>query len=99
MEKLRTILSRKYHFLTTHRYHVFNGHKEYEQSLILSLVNNGGSICFTFTDLSSNETTTFDNPDSGDYVIPLKKGGKTKMVITSNKAIGSYKIVKKTIKG
>ena len=78
---------------------MFNGHKEYEQSLILSLVNNGGSICFTFTDLSSNETTTFDNPDSGDYVIPLKKGGKTKMVITSNKAIGSYKIVKKTIKG
>ena len=99
MEKLRTILSRKYHFLTTHRYHVFSGHKEYEQSLILSLVNNGGSICFTFTDLSSNEATTFDNPDSGDYVIPLKKGGKTKMVIASNKAIGSYKKEKKTIKG
>lgn len=97
MEKLRTKLLRKYRLLTCKRFHVFTGHKKYEESLILSVINNGGSICFNFTNLSTNETLTFDNPSSGEYVVPLQKGEKIKLVINASKAIGSYKIVKKTI--
>lgn len=93
----KTQASRKYYLLSCHRFMTFKGHKSYEETIILSVINDGGSICFTFTDLSSNEVISFDNPKSGDYIIPLKKGIKTKLVITASKAIGSYKIIKKTI--
>ena len=98
MEKVRTLAARKYFLLSCHRFYFFKGHKEYEESLILTVNNNGGNICFTFTDMSTNEVITFDNPKTGDYAIPLKKGEKMKLVITAAKAIGAYKIVKKTIK-
>ncbi len=98
MEKLRFQLARKYGLLSCNITHVFSGHKEYEESLILTVTNNGGSICFTFFDLSTNEETKFDNPTTGEYIIPLKKGVKTKLIITANKANGAYKIVKKTVK-
>jgi len=97
MERLQVQASRKYRYLTCHRFQVFKAHKEFEESLILSVINNSGSISFTFTDLSNNEVISFDNPKSGDYVIPLKKGIKTRLVIAASKAIGSYKIIKKTI--
>ena len=97
MEKLRTQVARKYRLLSCHRYQTFTGHKTYDESLILTITNNGGSISFTFTDLSNNEVISFNNPKTGDYIIPLKKGIKTKLVITASKAIGSYKIIKKTI--
>ena len=98
MEKLRTQAARKYRLLTCYRFWMFTGHKEYEESLILILTNEGGSISFAFTDLTTNQTTSFENPSSGEYVIPLQKSGKMKLIITANKAIGAYKIVKKTIK-
>lgn len=97
MEKIRTQAARKYYLLSCHRYQVFTGHKEYEESLILTITNDGGSICFSFTDLSTNETITFDNPATGEYIVPLKKGRKMKMVINASKAIGAYNIKKKTI--
>ncbi len=97
MEKLQVLALRKYCFLTCHRFQVFKAHKKLEESLVLTVTNNSGSISFTFTDLSNNEVISFDNPKSGDYIIPLKKGIKTKLVITASKAIGSYKIIKKTI--
>ena len=96
MEKIRTLASRKYLILSCHRTFVLTGNKNHEQSIILTLTNNGGTIKFTFTDLDTNEVTTFDNPISGEYVIPLKKGVKTKLLITASKAKGSYKIRKKT---
>ena len=98
MEKLRIQLARKYGLLFCNQYHVFSGHKEYEESVILTVTNNGGSICFTFVDYSTNEETKFDNPTTGEYIIPLKKSVKTKLIITANKASGAYKIVKKTVK-
>ena len=97
MKKLRIIAARKYYILSCYRYFTFIGHKEYEESLLLTISNDGGSISFTFTDLTSNEVISFDNPKSGEYVIPLKKGIKTQLIITSFKAIGSYRIQKKTI--
>lgn len=97
MEILKTLAARKYKFLSCHRYFVFTGHKDYEESLVLTLTNDGGYITFTFTD-SNGQETIFDNPISGEYVIPLKKGEKTKLVITASKAIGAYNIKKKTIK-
>ena len=96
MEKLTTLAARKYYFLSCHRYFVFTGHKEYEESLVLTITNNGGQITFTFTD-SKGQETIFDNPASGEYVMPLEKGEKTKLVITASKAIGAYNIKKKTI--
>ena len=93
----KTQASRKYYLLSCHRFMTYIGHKSYEETIILSVINDGGSICFTFTDLSNNEVISLDNPKSGDYIIPLKKGIKTKLVITASKAIGSYKIIKKTI--
>ena len=97
MEKLRIQIARKYCLLSCHRYQTFIGHKSYEEFLILTIINNGGHISFTFTDLSTGEVISFDNPQTGEYVVPLKKGGKMKLVINASKAIGSYKIVKKTI--
>ena len=97
MEKLRIQASRKYHLLSCHRYFVFTGHKEYDESIILTVTNDGGSISFTFTDLTTNEVIEYDNPKTGEYIIPLKKGNKTKLTIVASKAIGAYKIVKKTI--
>ena len=97
MEKLRIQASRKYHLLSCHRYFVFTGHKEYDESIILTITNESGAICFTFTDLTTNEVVEYDNPKTGEYIIPLKKGNKTKLTIVASKAIGAYKIVKKTI--
>ena len=98
MEKLRTLTSRKYYLLSCHRFFVFKGHKEYEQSLVINVTNEGGSISFTFTDLATNEVKEFKDPQSGEIIIPLTKGGKTKLVITASHAIGAYNIKKKTIK-
>lgn len=98
MEKYRTLTARKYYLLSCHRYFVFKGHKEYEQSLVINITNEGGEICFTFTNLATNEVKEIKNPKTGEYAIPLTKGGKTKLVITASHAIGAYKIVKKTIK-
>ena len=97
MEKLKTLAARKYKYLSCHRYFVFTGHKEYEESLVLTLTNDGGQITFTFTD-STGKETVFDNPETGEYIIPLQKGEKTKLVINASKAIGAYNIKKKTIK-
>lgn len=98
MEKYITLAARKYYLLSCHRYFVFKGHKKYEESLVINVTNNGGSISFTFTDLTTNEVIEFKDPKTGEYVVPLTKGGKTKLVITASHAIGAYKIVKKTIK-
>ena len=65
--------------------------------MLLTVTNNGGSISFTFTDLATNEVITYDNPKSGEYVIPLNKGKKIKLAIIAHKAIGSYKIEKKRV--
>lgn len=98
MEKLKIQAARKYRILSCHRYQTFAGHKEYEESLLLSVTNDGGLINFTFTDLTTNEVISFDNPKTGEYEVPLKKGNKMRLVINASKAIGSYKIVKRTIK-
>ena len=98
MEKLRTLASRKYYLLSCHRFFVFKGHKEYEQSLVINVANEGGSISFAFTDLVTNEVIEFKDPQSGEIIIPLTKGGKTKLVINASHAIGAYNIKKKTIK-
>lgn len=97
MEQLKTLAARKYKYLSCHRCFVFTGQKEYEESLVLTLTNNGGQITFTFTD-SKGQETIFNNPETGEYIIPLQKGEKTKLVITASKAIGAYNIKKKTIK-
>ena len=98
MEKLRTLQSRSYYLLYTNQTMIINAHKKYDQSIILNVTNNGGTIDFTFTDLTTNEVTSFNNLTTNTYEIPLKKGNKIKLHITSSKAAGSYKIVRKTIK-
>ena len=94
MEKLKTLAARKYKYLSCHRYFVFTGHKEYEESLVLTVTNDGGQIKFAFTD-SAGKETVLDNPETGEYIIPLQKGEKTKLVITASKAVGAYNIKKK----
>ena len=98
MEKLRTLQSRSYYLLNTNRTMIIDAHKEYDESIILNVTNNGGTIDFTLTDLMTNEVISFNNPTTSTYEIPLKKGNKIKLHITSSKAVGSYKIVRKTIK-
>ena len=83
MEKLRIQAARKYYLLSCHRCLTFVGHKENEESIVLTITNDGGSICFTFTDLTTKEVTSFDNPKSGEYVIPLNKGSKTELLIVT----------------
>ena len=98
MEKLRTISNRKYYLLSSHSFFTIKSDPEYEESIVLDVVNNGGDISFTFTDLSSNEVTNFVNPSSGNYAVPMKKGGKMKLDIRAKRAIGSYHLQKRTIK-
>ena len=60
---------------------------------MINITNEGGEICFTFTDLTTNEAIEYKDPKSGEYVVPLTKGGKTKLMITASHAIGAYKII------
>ncbi len=97
MEKIRLVAARKYYLLSCHRTLMLSTHKKYEESLLLTVTNDGGAISFRFTDLTTKEVTSFDNPKSGEYVVPLEKGNKMELLIVASKAIGSYKLVKKTI--
>ena len=97
MEKPRIQAARKYYLLSCHRCLTFVGHKENEESIILTITNDGGSICFAFTDLTTKGVISFDNPKTGQYVVPLKNGNKMRLEINASKAIGSYRIEKKTI--
>ena len=97
MEKYRTLTARKYLLLSSHRCFYFKGHKKYDESLVINVTNEGGSISFAFTNLITNEEIEFKDPKTGEYIIPLTKGGKTKLVINASHAIGAYTIKKKTI--
>ena len=97
-EVIRTVTARWYKLLSCYRCFHFKGHKVYEQSIIVTLKNSGGEINFEFTDLSTNEVTTLENPTSGEYVFPLTKGEKSVLVIKAKASSGSYRIQKKTIK-
>ena len=96
-EKIVTLNSRCYKYLSTNRRYVFTSHKECEQEITISLVNNGGTISFEIINLETKETTKLDNPETGTYTFPLEKGKKTQILIKSKAAIGSYKIQKKTV--
>lgn len=96
-EKIVTLNSRCYKYLSTNRRFVFTSHKEYEQEIIITLVNNGGAISFEIINLETKATTKLDNSETGTYTFPLEKGMKTQILIKSKAAIGSYKIQKKTV--
>ena len=95
MEKRKTLASMCYRYLSCNKYLTFSTHKERQESLILVIRNDGGSIRFEVIDLLNNETQSLDNPKTGEYVIPLKKGSKAKVLILASKAIGAYKIIRK----
>ena len=96
-EKIRTINSRSYVYLSCFRKGQFKGHPKYDESIIVTVVNNEGYIEFEFTNLSSGEVTKLENPASGTYTFPLVKGTKFQLVIRAKSAKGSYKIQRKTI--
>ena len=96
-EKIRTLNVRSFAFLTCHRRTLLRGHKEYEQTLIITVEKNGGELSFELTDLATKEVTKLENPESGVYDLPLSKGAKYQFVITAKAAKGKYKIQKKTI--
>lgn len=96
-EKIRTLNSRSFFLLTCIRRNVIRGCKENEQSLIITVENKGGVICFTLKDLATDKCEILENPETGVYELPLKKGGKYQFTITANFAKGKYKIQKKTI--
>ena len=98
MEKLLTVSSRKYAYLSTNRYFTFKGHKEYEKSIIITFENRSGEIEFNLTNLSSGKTHKLTSSDAGTHEFPLPKLEKVLLHIKSSKAIGSYKIQVKTIK-
>ena len=97
MEKTRTLASRKYIYLSCRRFFQFKGDKNVDESLVLTMTNNGGEISFRFIDLTTSEETLLENPSTGEYEFPLRKGHKVKLLILASKAIGSYKIAKKKI--
>ncbi len=87
----RYLANRIYKYLSTNRFFSFVC-KENEKSLMIDLVNNGGTISFLLKDLSSNIENRFDNPSTGVIETPLEVGHKYMLHITSSKAIGSYNI-------
>ena len=96
-ERIRTLTIRSFFLLSCYRSYLIKAHKEYEQSLIITVENSGGDLSFSLTDLSTNEVNKLDNPASGVYEFPLNKGVKYQFVITAKGAKGKYKIQKKTI--
>lgn len=98
MEKLLTVSSRKYFYLSTNRYFTFKGHKKFDKSIIITFENRGGEIEFNLTNLSSGETHKLTSSDAGTHEFSLPKLEKVQLYIKSSKAIGSYKIQIKTIK-
>ena len=97
MEKIRTLLSRKYYLLSSHIFLTLKSHKEHEESIVLEVTNNGGEISFSFTDLNTNDVTSFVNPVSGSYIVRVNKNTKIKLLILAKGAIGSYKISRKIV--
>lgn len=97
MEKQKTLAARAYRLLSCRRFFDLSPHKEREESLLLIVKNDGGDIRFSLTDLPSGETLSLDNPQTGEYAFPLKKGSKARLLILARNAIGAYRIVKKTI--
>lgn len=97
MEKVTLLGARKYYLLSCgRRTFSIKGHKEYEEVLVITLTNDGGYIELEIVDKSNNESTKLENPESGIYSFPLKKGEVTNLIIRAKSAIGSYKIEKKT---
>ena len=96
-EKISTLNVRSFSFLTCHRRTLLRGHKEYDQTLIITVEKNSGELSFELTDLATKEVTKLENPESGVYDLPLSKGAKYQFVITAKAAKGKYKIQKKTI--
>ncbi len=96
-ERIRTLTVRSFFLLSCYRSYLIKGHKDYEQSLIITVENSGGNLSFSLIDLSTNEVTELDNPESGVYELPLSKGVNYQFVITAKAAKGKYKIQKKTI--
>ena len=96
-EKIRTLNVRSFAFLTCHHRTLLRGHKEYEQSLIITVEKNGGELSFELMNLATKEANKLDNPESGVYEVPLSKGAKYQFVITAKAAKGKYKIQKKTV--
>ena len=96
-EKILTVSSRKYAYLSTNRYFTFKGHKKYEKSIIITFENKGGEIEFNLTNLSSGKSHKLTSSDAGTHEFPLPKLEKVQLYIKSSKAIGSYKIQVKTV--
>ena len=96
--KVKTITARAYFVLSCYRKFSIKSSKKYEESLLLFVTNNGGDIDFTFTNKLTNQVYMFENPETGQYIIPLNKGDKLSLVIKAKKAKGSYKIQRKIIK-
>ena len=96
MEKRKLLAARAYCLLFCNITLTVSADKQREESLLLQVRNDGGEIHFAFVDLSTGETKTFDNPSTGEYAVSLKRSSKVKLLITANRAIGSYRIEKRT---
>ena len=96
-ERIRTLTNRSFYKLTCYRRALLRSHKEYEQSLIVTVDNSGGNLSFSLMNLATKEVNRLDNPESGVYELSLSKDAKYQFVITAKAAKGKYKIQKKTI--
>ncbi len=74
MEKLLTVSSRKYVYLSTNSHFTFKGHKKFDKYIIIDFENRGGEIEFNLTNLSSGKSYKLINSDAGTHEFPLQVG-------------------------
>ena len=96
-EKIRTLTSRAYLYMSCFRSYTIKGHPKYDEYLLFTVANNDGYIEFELTNLATQDVTKLENPAFDTYIFPLEKGAKYNFVIRAKLAKGSYKIQRKTI--
>lgn len=88
----RLITSRAYIGLYTNRTGSFLCDKKNDRELIIEVVNKGGDITFTITNITNDTKEVLENPLTGTYNFKILKENKYRFSIKSHAAIGSYKI-------
>ena len=94
--KIKTLLSRSYHHLSTNYRLSIKGHKTNKSELLIEITNNSGEIEFHLFDGEKVELLSLINPETNSYNYELKPDEKYLLTIKSKAAVGSYSIKIKT---
>ena len=88
----RLITMRRYYGLSGRRTFNISKNSKIDRTLVFELVSESGSIGITLINKVTNEETNRANMKTGIYGFKIKMGESYQLIITSSKAVGSYKL-------